>query len=284
MDDAAQRQRAAGPADDVGMHREWDVLWALRAAFRIELVEISLPGFQPVIRIAVFAMAVAEQRAVTKRLPRQLDQQLAVLLPEERHLLVEAVGVKGEAVFDHQLDGVRALGARAPAVATATGMLLDRGDGLLHYLIFFVARQVAGDLVVVAMALDHMTVIENGLHGLREAVRDGAAGQERRLDVLFLQNPQQPIDRVVRAVFALAPHFVIEDAVLIRLYVLPALEVEGQEDGGAFVVRPTNEVVVMVFLEHAHPSRSRNGLRIRTPRFNGHFTFGPLGLVAKISE
>src|SRR5262249_29246310 len=89
LDDAAQRERAAGAADDVGMHRERDVFRALRAALRIELVEIGLPGFQPVIWVAVFAVAVAEQRAVAERLPRQLDQELAVLLPEERQLLVE---------------------------------------------------------------------------------------------------------------------------------------------------------------------------------------------------
>src|SRR5262249_50655544 len=93
LDDAAQRQCAAGPPDDVGMHRERDVFRALRAALRIEFVEIRLPRLKPVMRIAIFAMAVAEQRAVTERLPRQLDQQLAVLLPEERQLFVKAVGV-----------------------------------------------------------------------------------------------------------------------------------------------------------------------------------------------
>src|SRR5262245_3937063 len=36
MNDAAQRQRAARPTDDVGMHRERDVFRALRAALRIE--------------------------------------------------------------------------------------------------------------------------------------------------------------------------------------------------------------------------------------------------------
>src|SRR6476661_6825412 len=120
LDNAAQRQRAPGPADDIGMHGERDVFRAFRAALRIELVEISLPGLEPMIGIAVFAMAVAEQRAIAERLPRQLDQQLAVLLPEERQLLVEAIGVEDESVFDHQLDGVRALGARAPAVAATT--------------------------------------------------------------------------------------------------------------------------------------------------------------------
>src|SRR5215510_6257973 len=64
MKDAAQRERPTRPTDDVRMHRERDVFRALRAALRIELVEIGLPGLEPVIRIAVFAMAVAEQGAV----------------------------------------------------------------------------------------------------------------------------------------------------------------------------------------------------------------------------
>src|SRR5262245_54511329 len=89
LDDAAQSERTPGPPDDVGMHGEGDVFRALRAALRVELVEIGLPGLQPVIRIAVFAVAVAEQRAVTERLPRQFDQELAVFLPQERQLLVK---------------------------------------------------------------------------------------------------------------------------------------------------------------------------------------------------
>src|SRR5258705_6153838 len=103
MKDAAQRERAAGPSDDVRVHRERDVFRPLRAALRIELVEIGLPGLEPVIRVAILAVAMAEQRAVAKRLPRQFDDDLAVLLIEERQLLVEAVGVEGEAVLDQQL-------------------------------------------------------------------------------------------------------------------------------------------------------------------------------------
>src|SRR6266545_7884100 len=69
MKDAAQRERTAGPSDDVRVHRERDVFRPLRAALRIELVEIGLPGLEPVIRVAVLAMAMAEQRAVAERLP-----------------------------------------------------------------------------------------------------------------------------------------------------------------------------------------------------------------------
>src|SRR5215471_10659673 len=161
-DDAAQRQRASWPADDVGMHGERDVFRVLRAALRIELVKIGLPGLEPVIGIAVLAMPMAEQRAVAERLARQIDQELAVLLPQERQLLVEAVGVEHVAVLDQELDGVGALGARAPAVAAPPGALLDHGDGLLHHLVLFVARQVARDLVIVAVALHHMPVVEDG--------------------------------------------------------------------------------------------------------------------------
>src|SRR5437763_12791515 len=59
-------------------------------------------------------------------------------------------------------------------------------------------------------------------------VRFVGTWREEFFEAPFLQNPQQPINRVMRPVFALAPHLVIEDAVLVRLDVLAALEVEGQ--------------------------------------------------------
>src|SRR5262249_41878897 len=60
LDDAAQRERAAGPADGIGMHGEGDVSRVLRAALGIELIEIGLPGLKPVARVAVFSMPMAE--------------------------------------------------------------------------------------------------------------------------------------------------------------------------------------------------------------------------------
>src|SRR5262249_50330184 len=179
LDDAAHRERTAGPADDVGMHGERDIFRSLRAALRVELVEISLPSLQPVVGVAVFAMAMAEQRAIAKRLPRQLHEQPAVLFPEEWQLLVKAVGVEYEAILDQELDGVRALGARPPTIAAPSGALLDHGDGLLHHLILLITRQVAGDLVIVAVSFHHMAVVENRLHSLRETFGDRTARQER---------------------------------------------------------------------------------------------------------
>src|SRR4051794_8287499 len=250
MKDAAQRECAAGPTDDVGMHRERDVFWPLRGALRVELVEIGLPGLEPMIRVAVLAMAMAEQRAVAEWLPRQFDDHPAVVLVEERQFLVEAVSVEGEAVLDQQLKGVGALRARAPAKRPPAGALLDHGDGPLHHRVLLIAWQVARDLVVIAMAFHYMAVVEDRLYRFREALGDRAAGQEGRLDVLFLQDAQQPVDRVVRAVFALAPHLVIQNAVLVRLDVLAALEVEGQKHAGPLALRPADEVVIVIFLEH----------------------------------
>src|SRR4029077_13814841 len=83
---------------------------------------------------------------------------------------------------------------------------------------------------------------------------------------LFLQDPQQPVDRMVRAVLALAPHLVIENAVLVRLHVLAALEIEGQENGGALAARPTDQMVVVVFLEHGVPLKWRNGCQMGVRR------------------
>src|ERR1043166_6329771 len=89
LEDAAQRKRAARTPDDVRVHRERDVLWGFLAALRPQLVDIGLPSLEAVMRVAVFAVAMAEQGPVAERLARQLDQQLAILLVQERQLLVE---------------------------------------------------------------------------------------------------------------------------------------------------------------------------------------------------
>jgi hypothetical protein len=54
---------------------------------------------------------------------------------------------------------------------------------------------------------------------------------------------------MVRAVFALAPIFVIEDTILVRLDIFAALEIEGQKYTRAFTVGPTDQMIVVVFLE-----------------------------------
>src|SRR5262249_548602 len=116
--------------------------------------------------------------------------------------------------------------------------------------IFVIALQVAGDLVIVAMAFYHMAVVEDGLHPFGKPLRDRAASQERRLDALFLQNPQQSLDRLWRTVFALAPHLEVRNSFLVRVRGLAGLEIERQKDGGPLGAGPTDEVVVMIFLEH----------------------------------
>ena len=152
------------------------------------------------------------------------------------------------------------------AIGTAAGALLNHRDRLFHDRVFLVARQVAGDLVIVAVALDHVAAGEDRLHGLGEALGDRAAGNEGRLDVLLLEDAQQAVDRMVRAVLALAPHLVIEDAVLVRLDVLAALEIESEEHGGALAARPADQVVVMIFLEHGSPVGWRGRQRILESR------------------
>ena len=163
---------------------------------------------------------------------------------------MEAVGVKDEAVLDQKLDRVRALRARTPPVGTPPRPFVDHCDRLLHHVGFFLTLEVSRDLVIVAVPFHHMAVGKNRLNGLRKTLDDRPAGQERRLDVLFFQNPQQPIDCMVRTVFTLAPHFVVENAVLVRLHVLAALEIERQKDRGPLSARPMDEMVVMIFLEH----------------------------------
>jgi hypothetical protein len=47
----------------------------------MELVEIGLPRLEPVIRVAIFAVAVPKECTIPKWLPWKLDQQFAVLFP-----------------------------------------------------------------------------------------------------------------------------------------------------------------------------------------------------------
>src|SRR5262249_132083 len=172
------------------------------------------------------------------------------LLPEERQLLMEAVGVEHETIRDEELDGIRALGAGAPAMGAPSGTFLDHGDGLLHHLIFLAARQITGDIGLVAVAFQEMARVENGLDRLREGLGNGTAGQKGGLDVFFLENSQQSINGVVGTVLALTPHLVVQNAVLVRLHVLAALEIKGEKNGCPLAARPADEMVVVVFLEH----------------------------------
>src|SRR5919109_955565 len=196
---------------------------------------------------------------------------------------MEAIGVEDETVLDQQLDGVRTLRARTPAVGAPTSALFDHRDRLLHHLDFFVAPEVARDLVMIAVTFHHMAMGENRLDRFWKTLGDGSACQECRLDVLFLQNPQQPINGMVWAVFALAPHFIIEDAVVVRLHVFAALEIEGQKYGGTLPARPMDEMIVVIFLEHVvsplrnlgrasdtAPERDQSHLRLCRGSLVGH--------------
>src|SRR6185312_11183547 len=130
---------------------------------------------------------------------------------------------------------------------------LDGAYGVAHHLRLVLAREIARDLVVVAMAFDLVAGILNGLDRVGKALRDGTAGDEGGLHPLFLQDAQQATDRVVRAVLSLAPALIVEDAVLVRLHVLAALKIEGEHHGGPLAMRPADEVIVMIFLEHRMP-------------------------------
>jgi hypothetical protein len=98
---------------------------------------------------------------------------------------MEAIGVEDEAVLDQQLDGVRALRARTPAVGAPPSALFDHRDRLLHHLGFFLALEVARDLVMVAVTFHDMAMGEDRLDRFRKTLGDGPARQECRLDVLF---------------------------------------------------------------------------------------------------
>ena len=89
---------------------------------------------------------------------------------------------------------------------------------------------------------------------------------------------------MVRAVFPLAPHLVIQNAVLVRLHVLAALEIEGQKNGGALAARPTDQMVVVVFLEHGVSLKWLDGCRFASAGGQLHPKAGRRRLLGKISS
>ena len=104
---------------------------------------------------------------------------------------------------------------------------------------------------MVAVAGDLVAVGDDRLDRVGETLGDGAAGQERRLHVLVLENAQDSPDRRVRAVFALGVFLVVARAVGQRADVLAALEIEGERDRDLGLVRPDEMAAVVVVLQHA---------------------------------
>src|SRR5215207_7517240 len=141
-------------------------------------------------------------------------------------------------MFHQQLDAVRALGAGAPAEWLMSGAVTDHVARPLHHIRFLLAGQLTGTFMVITMACDFMALRDNGFYRFRVTFRDAATGVEGDLDLLFLKNAENAPDAGMRTIFALGPLLIIERSVGERAHVLPALEIQCQDHGGADILGP----------------------------------------------
>src|SRR5262245_26115130 len=153
-------------------------------------------------------------------------------------------------MFHQELDAVWALGAGAPADRPVARALLDHVDRAAHHVVLLIAREVAGDLVMVAVPRHFVPAGDDRLHGFRIALGDAPAGQERRLHALLFEDTQDAPHAGIRPVLGLGVFLVIHAAVRQRPHVFAALEIERERDRDPPVVRPEHAVVRMIFLQH----------------------------------
>src|SRR5262245_21348096 len=104
--------------------------------------------------------------------------------------------------------------------------------------------------MMIAVTGDFVPTGNDRLYGFRKALRNAAAGEERRLDAFRLEDAQNAPDTGVRSVLALGVFLVIHQAIRQRAHILAALEVEGQRHRDPIVVGP-EELVSVVFFQHA---------------------------------
>src|SRR5687767_6457572 len=153
-------------------------------------------------------------------------------------------------MLHQQLDAVRALGAGAPTEWLMSGAVADHVARPLHHIPFLLAGQLTGAFVMIAMACDFMPLRDDGLYRFRITFGDTATGIEGDLDLLLLENAENAPDAGVRPIFALGPFLIIERSIRKRAHVLPALEIQCQDHGGADILGPEKFAVVMVIPQH----------------------------------
>jgi hypothetical protein len=115
--------------------------------------------------------------------------------------------------------------------------------------------------VVIAVAGHFVAALGDRRQRLGISLGDAAAGHEGRLDLRLVEDAEDAPDAGVRAVFTLRVFFMIDLAVLIRLHVLAALEVESQRDRETCAVGPENFSLRMMLGQHAkRPPLERCGI------------------------
>src|SRR5215510_1941928 len=194
--------------------------------FLIELVEKTLPQRQSIVRMVAGSVLVAVKSAVAKRLARKFDQPRLPVLPDERKIVGERIAVPDITLFHKDLHRVDALRACAPAHRTLARPLHQHVRSPPGHIFFFLSGQVAGDLVVVSMPGDFMSLFRYGFHRVGIPSSDAAASQESRFDFNFVQHSENPPDAGFWSVFAFGVVFVVHFAVGEWPHRLSALKIE----------------------------------------------------------
>src|SRR5689334_3358601 len=191
--------------------------------FLVDIVEEALPHDQRIVGIARVAVAVSP--AVAERLARQLDELPRPVAPDKGKIVREGIAVPEIALVHEELDAVRALRAGAPADRTPPGARLEHFERAPDDVALFLAREIARDLVVIAVAGHLVAALGDRRQRLGKSLGDPAAGHEGCLYFRLIENAEDAPNTGVRSVFALCVFFVVDLAVLVRLYVLAALKI-----------------------------------------------------------
>src|SRR5581483_5243310 len=147
-------------------------------------------------------------------------------------------------------DGVVALGASAPADRPLAGALEQHVGGAADAVLFFLAREIARDLMMVAVAGDFVAALDDRFHRLGISFRDAAAGKKGRLDADFVEHAQDAPDAGLGSVLAFRVILVVQFSVGSRPHRLAALKIERDGDRDAIFVGPRNRSLGMILADH----------------------------------
>src|SRR5262249_50817287 len=218
--------------------------------FMVELVEKALPQRQSIVRMVAGSVLVAVKSAVAKRLARKFDQPRLPALPDERKIVGERITVPDITLSHKDLDRVDALRACAPTHRTFACPLHQHVRSASGHIFFFLSGQVAGDLVVVSMTGNFMSLFGYGFHRIGVPFGDAAASQKSCLDFYFVQHSENPPDTGFRAVFAFGVVFVDHFAVGEWPNRLSALKIESYRHRHSTVLWPEYFSLSVIFSDH----------------------------------
>jgi hypothetical protein len=238
LDQLLEHGDARGPADDLGMHRQ-DVL-AVLAVERVEFVDPALEhGGRGMHRPARQRDGVEEEGRVIEhpgegelddvRLPAVDDVQVG-------RVVVEVVGGILEAVFLQQPERERAelAGRRAVAARRLAGHALDDLHAFVHLLALLLGREIDDPGMRPGVMADLVAALERLLDQRLALLDDDAGDEERRLDVVAVEQVEDAAHSHLPSVAALAQR----DRTLRVLGVARGpqrlgIEIEGEHDGEA---------------------------------------------------